>query len=255
MPFERSSIAPEAQAYYIKIGRRFGSDDTLRQADKTLLTLDKHIVPLAVHGVGEQHRTLLRDLRDALLAAGVDRNQTRTDKKVTNAALLDAMHAGKAARFQAHGALSGARLVLFNGDAKAAVNDIDAALDATRSAGADADALAKQLELLSVLVAKAPIAEAIGEPASALGATLAARIDALKVGREATATPRGTPAQTELLDLIDGMIVEITRAARKAGRALSGVSGQPSIANELQLTELYRTRGRPPSEDQPIPVG
>ena len=51
------------------------------------------------------------------------------------------------------------------------------------------------------------------------------------------------------------MIVEITRAARKAGRALSGVSGQPSIANELQLTELYRTRGRPPSEEQPIPVG
>lgn len=77
-----------------------------------------------------------------------------------------------------------------------------------------------------------------------LATLLTNRIDALNVARAAKPRPHGTPAETELLDSIDGLIVELCRLARKAGRALARETSQPAIAKEFELDALYRSTGR-----------
>lgn len=244
MAFRREDIAPDAQAYYVKLGKEYASTDTLAQIDKTLGALGKYGVVVSEHGFFDAQTMMLIDVRDAILGAGILRNDARSDKKSTNAALLDAQAAGKGARFTAHAALTSVRFRLFNQGDKASVNAIDAVLEQTRSAGADAEALTAQLESLKGLVAKAPITAALAERAAPLTATLTTCIDALNIARAAKRRTHGTPAETEYLDLLDGIAVELCRSARKAARAAARATGQSAIAKEFELTELYRSTGR-----------
>ena len=64
---------------------------------------------------------------------------------------------------------------------------------------------------------------------------------ALRAISQEAATAPGTPAQTELLDLIDGIIVGLSRGARRAARAAAKASGEPAMATAFELTELYRS--------------
>ncbi len=240
MTFDRTTIAPEAQKHCIEIGERFGSSDTLRQADKTLTATQKYGDLLAKRGFGPSQVALLADVRDALLAAGVTRDLSRAGKKQTNAALLDAMSAAKGERFEIHAIYANARTALFMKGDLTSVNAIDVALASTSNAGDDAVLLGNQLGLLTDLLKTTAIREAVGEePASAIETDAAARVAALTAARQQHAGPRGTPAETEYLNLLDGLVAILCRNARKAARAVARQSGQPAIAKELQLTELY----------------
>ncbi len=241
MAFDPLTIAPEARAHYIRIGKRFGSDDTLAQADKTLAALRDYGDSVARTGFGSGQASILTDVRDELSAASVHRLEARADKKVTDAALLDAMRDGKTARFTVRAALSAARFQLFNAGDQASVNDIDAVLDRTSSAGADAAKLASQLEALDEVAQEAPVAAALGDQAADLHTQLQARVDALHTARAEKAAPHGTPAATEDLDLLDGLIVTLVRTARKAARAAARLEGTPAIAKSFELDQLYKT--------------
>lgn len=242
MPFDRNTIAPTAQRYYIDIGGGFGSDDTVRQADATLLAIAKYQDVLARHGFGAARALTLDELRQEVRSALAERAAVRAGKKSTNAALLRAIEDGKTARFTIRASLDDARFALFNRGELAAVNDIDAVLATTSSAGPDSAALAEQLGALSKVAAKAAITAALGDQAASLQTLASERIEALHTAKAAKPPPYGTPAETEYLDLLDGMIVELVRMARRAARAASRALGQPVIAKEFELVELYRAK-------------
>src|SRR5690606_34035636 len=140
--------------------------------------------------------------------AGVSRDGAKAGKKTTNAALLDAIRAGKNIRFSAHSRFAGARLAASLAGDRAAVNAIDAVLDATRRAGADAIALRDQLHALAKLLDNEGVRSRTSE-ADELATTLATCAGAIDIARQSRTRGGGTPAETDLIDLLDGLGVDL----------------------------------------------
>lgn len=252
MAFDPKSLSPDAQALYRKIGRRFDSGRTLSQAEKTLngarKIMEMHADALARQGVRTGTITRLEEVRQALLAATAGREYTRARKKVTNEAHLRAMHAAKGTRLELHSALGIARTRLFEAGDAASVSELDVALSSTSSAGADSDVLINQLKVLVQPLTNSAIRQVIGDgdetiPA-ALESEVARRIAQLDQAREEKAGPRGTPIDTALIDIMDGMLVVMCRDIRRAVRALARQLGTPELADEVELSELYQPRRR-----------
>ncbi len=244
MTFDPSKVDPAAKARLIELGSEYSSDDTLAQSDATLKALEDYSAPVGSHGFGADQVSLLTDVRDGISTESVQRNEARADKKQTNAALLDAMFVGKSARFSGRSGLNTARLTLELQGNTDAVRAIDKALNGTRVAGSSAKTLQEQLRQLRDAIAKPDIHAAVPD-ADNLQAMLESRAAALGVARRNKApNPYGTPAETDRLDLLDGLAVELVRAARKAARAASRDLGEPAIADAFELRHLYQSTGR-----------
>jgi hypothetical protein len=256
MAVDPNRIAPVEKARLIRIGAGFGTADAQAQADITINAATEKLSLIRGHGFAEAKLVMLTEIRELSRTASVDREGARTDRKVTNAALLDATRAGKAARLRVRSNLEGARgdLAMFGGAAALpAVNAIDAALASTRTAGADAKALGEQLQQLHDLLAHATVRAAVGEEAGTLETELATCVTALEVARSANASARGTRTETEWIDLLDGLLVELVRAARRAARSAAKALGQPALADEFELNALYASTGRrTPSTPPPV---
>lgn len=250
MPLDLSTIPPEMREALIDTGRDFSSTDVLRQIEKMLNANTVHGTYVLSHGFTASQVEMAGQVRDALLAAGVARDRAKTQKKATNAALLDAMRAGKNARFTARSSFSSALFELALTGNVDAVNAIKAALDATSSAGSDAKKLRDQLELLAGLLEDEAIRGKTPD-AENLRTTLTSRAAAIDIARQNRTTPAGTPVETEDINLIDGLGVELVRLARKAARAAARALGQPAIADAYELDELYQATGRKKSTTDP----
>jgi hypothetical protein len=246
MSIDLSSLSPQARSSYIRTGRQFGSPDTLAQANQTLQGLAAHGTDLVAHGFGAADAQRLTDARDALIEAGVGRTEARTEKKVTSATYLAQMKAGKAARASVLSILGACRRALHEQSGTAAadgVKQIDAALLQTRAAGDDAGALAEQLDVLrSVLVVPVVATAAKDRGGPAAVAELTDCASALRDALAARAGALGTPAETEYLDLLDGIVVTFARQARQAARAAAKRLGKPAMVADFELSKLYDRR-------------
>jgi hypothetical protein len=74
---------------------------------------------------------------------------------------------------------------------------------------------------------------------------LAAHAGALRAAAQTSSVGPGTPEQTERLNLIDGIILELVREARAAADSAGKALGEPSLVTAFALTELYGTWSRP----------
>lgn len=247
MTIDLSTLSPKARAEYIRIGRQYGSTDTLAQANQTLTGLGKYAPELVRHGFSLGDGTRLEGARDGLVEAGVGRADKVGIRKVTSHAYVDALAHGKARREDARSILDNAKRALSDSvDATAVdgVNVIKTALKQTRSAGADGDKLALQLETLRAALGDPNVAAEVagrGGPDAALDLGIAA--DALHAASQDRAGAPGTPAETELLNLLDGIIVGLVRGARKAARPAAKRLGTPALMADFELTKLYASRG------------
>ena len=247
MPIDLSALSPEASAAYILVGRQFGSPDTTAQANQTLKGLSTYAAELVQHGFAVEDGARLADARDALVAAGADRVGAVGDKKVTNATHGAALQEGKSRRESARSILENTqRSLVESGTAVARLGAkvIGAALQQTRSVGADGGKLAEQLDVLSGALADpnvAPAAAGRGGPA-AVSALVAMAAEL----RASVAARAGSP-ETEQLDLLDGIIVALVRGARKAARAAAKRLGTPALTADFELTRLYgpKTAAKP----------
>ena len=118
----------------------------------------------------------------------------------------------------------------------------------------DGEPMARQLELLQQILAKKDIAAVVkgrGGP-EALEAVQAA-VAALRAADQARPRTLATPSETQRLDLLDGVIVDLSRSAYQAARAAARALGQPSLEEELALTGLYGRRRRPGQPGSPDP--
>jgi len=253
-----STLSPHARADYVSLGRQFGSSDTLQQANQTLQGITEHGAELLQHGFVAADSQRLLDARDSLVTAGVGRNEARDGKKVTNAELVAAWKSGKAGRENARTVLENTRRALYEKAGpveQAAVQQVDVALSQSSNAGSEAGKLADQLDLLRGALIEPTVA---GEAATRGGPDAVAKLTsgalALRAAIAARTGVPGTPAETEHLDLIDGIIITLARHARKAARAAAKRLGQPALAAKFELSRLYGPPTGSPSGKTPAPA-
>ncbi len=257
MATDLNAIPKEAREELLAVGRQYGSRDTLAQAELTLTAITKYasVAALLSHGFTTADGEQLGEMRGLLQQAGVDREQARASKKETNQQYVSALATGKTRRQQARSVLGGVSAALRmagNGDAVAKVN---AALAQTVASGESAEALANQLDQLRGVLEDAAIAPAAADRGGpAVVADLGASATALRAASQSRTRVPGTPAETERLDLIDGLIVQLCRRARAAARSAARATGNPALAADFQLSKLYRSRSVAATPAAPVPV-
>lgn len=242
MAFDVSKIPAGRRVTYIQIGRQYSSEATLRQAVLTLQAFERYGGRVAGYGYVEKDAEALRGARLALEQASSGREGVRADRTERSLVFNRAMTAGKQARLRARVILEGVESE-FHDSGQGDVTTLSTVLGHTRAAGGDAVKLREQLEQLAQLLADkaiAAVAKTRGGPAAA--AALKGAIGELKTAEAELPAGTNTTAATELMDLLDGYIVESARRARKAARAAATDLGQPDIARAFELSALYRTR-------------
>lgn len=248
-----SDIAPEERERLRNIGEDYATERVIAQLDRTRQGIQKFHDILSTRGVDEVLETLLANVLESLQVATDDRLDARVIKKVTNDALLSAMHAGKTARFAAHGVLDTAALVVAMAGNSQLAAEIRKVLDATRSAGADSLELQKQLRQLLRLAMHPDVRAQLGAKAEPLETQLDNAIAALEVARGSKSKTRGTPKETDYVNMLDGLAIELCRRVRKIARAAAKELNMPAIAKELDLRALYEGSGRRLEDDDEVP--
>ena len=240
-----TKLSAKARERYVRLGRRYGSDDTLKQATKTIKALETHAGELANHGFAADDTLRLVALRDALAAVGMGRETKVAEKKTTRKGYLAALTQAKTARVKARTILENT-LVGLDDDGKAdAAHKVEAALGQISSlpvAGQD-EALAVQLDLLAGILADSTVANAAKDRGGAKAlAGLQDAAAALRSAAEERETT-GTRLSTEEMDLIDGMIVTLCRAARNAAKQAAMELARPALLADFALTHITDTHG------------
>jgi len=239
-----NKISPKARERYIRLGRRFGSDDTLKQADKTLEALQSHPGELDDHGFGADDALRLGEARAVLSATGMGRETKVTEKKTTNKDYLSALSNAKTARSKARTILANTLVPLDEDGFEAVGHAVESVLNRTSALpepGRDED-LAVQLDLLAGAWADATVADATKGRG---GAKALANLQAAAAALRAAATERagtGTQTSTEQMDLLDGIIVTLCRSARKAAKQAAKELGRPALLQDFALTHISDDR-------------
>jgi hypothetical protein len=109
----------------------------------------------------------------------------------------------------------------------------------------------QQLVLLGdALKNKVVAAEAKEQGGPEAVAELEASIAALRKADQEDVGVRGTPVETMKLDLLDGIIVQQVRRARRAALAASKRLGNPALVEAFKLDKLYRSKGGAPAGEE-----
>ncbi len=242
MPLNLDTLAPEARDRLIAIGRGYSSQSTLSQATRTLNGLSRYGERLVRAGFSAADGAQLGEAKDALIDAGIGRETARTTRKHAGQGFVKASRDARAVRLRIRAVARRAVEVLeAQGDAasKAAASLAIAELARTSTAPEQAEALAAQLDSLRALFGDATIAGVTADRGGPeVVADALARASALRASfGEKTQVP-GTPAETQHLDLLDGIIVQLARAARRAARSVAKEEGDPAIAALFELVDL-----------------
>lgn len=249
MPVDLSKLPVQRREAAIRIGGQFPSDYTKRQSASTLKGLTRFGKELAASGYGEEDAAELKDLREQLLEASGRRASSRVDKGAGSQEVDRAIRAAKRVRLQAHAILDRAALLLEGGDPAAAAR-VMAALSATRSAGADVEKLRVQVSVLQAALADKAVAAVTGKRGGPEALAALKQADtALAAAESARPGRHATPESVEL-DLLDGLVAENVRDARRVARAAARALGRPEIAAAFELRELYPRR-RGGGEEEP----
>ncbi len=253
MSIDPNKIPKSRRLTLIRLGEQFGSQDTLDQANQTLAAYDKHAALLKTSGFGAKHAAELTDARNGLVDAGVGREMAKGKKKVTGEAYIQAFAQGTTARFQARAVLAGVKEDLEASEAAGspeALAAVATVLRQTRAAARNAEPLAQQLTLLlDALTGELVATTAADQGGPEVKADLSASITALRKADQEDVGVRGTPVETETLDLLDGIIIQQVRRARRAALAASRRLGNPALVEAFKLDKLYRSRGSAPAEE------
>ena len=256
MALDLDAIPSEVRAAFIKDGARFGSEDTLAQANQTLNALALHGAKLSDYGFGAADVEELQDARDALITAGVGREAKRTHKKIDTVAHAAAVRDAQGTRLRARAVLKGAKRNLTLAGKTEAVQKIEVVLNRDSEAADDTEHLAQQLDALQALFKDSVVyGVAKNRGGSKVIPELEIHAAALRDAAKTKAEPRGTPVETEKLDLLDGIIVSLARLAREAADAAARDLGEPALETAFELSAIYKKRAKKAETPAPPEAG
>lgn len=255
MSTDLSKINPTQRQKLIYLGQQFSSQDTLDQANQTLGACAAHANIIKAFGFGPKQIKDLEDARDSLQECGIGREAARGLKKANGLAYIQAMNKGESVRAWARTLLIHAADELTGTEVAEelqASKSVTSALAQSRVAGEKAEPLAQQLALLLDAL-KDPVIAAIcadiGGPEAVSAAESA--IQGLRTADHEDVGGRGTPAETATLDLLDGIIVNLVRKARRAAVAAAKETGNPGLVGAFRLDKLYNHRSAEPAAPEP----
>ncbi len=252
MTLDITSLSPRARERYLTIGRRYPSEDVLAQAHKTLLAHQKYGHLLIIYGFGLGDAERLGEGRDQLHARMVGRTHVSSDRKV-----LRDFHAiaRRRARDERTCIVAALELVLdnlFEANLHEVAGRVVVALEQTEVSPPSDQKLLEQLDTLEEMLID-PVVVAFmvdrGGPEILLRLQQA-RTDLTSTTRQRAGKP-DVSAIADERDILDGIIVSLARAARKAARAAARHLGQPAIGTEFKLIHLRSRSGRTPAPDTP----
>lgn len=255
MALDLSKFSVATREQLLKIGRSYGSDDTIRQADITLSEYAKYGTELANFGFIADDAALLKEARDLLVKSAAGRASARSDKSAAARSQWAAMKEAKVVRGKALSIVSlTIDRLLLTADAAAAESLRKAQVVVQRSRASDLDnaELISQLLQLKEICESKVLADALKSRGG--GALVTELGDAMSNVRAKVSSNQKnniTEEQTDQMDLLDGLIVQAVRNARKAGRAAAKALGKPAIADAFELTALYAHKT--PAKEEPAP--
>ena len=261
MTIDLNAFLPDVKLALIAVGEEFGSNETFAQATQTLQGLEKYADTVKLYGLPLSDGALLEEARELLSEAGYGRNQAKGKKKTLGIGLEDANHLGRNARIRGRSILTSTLSRLSGLGKTTTATEVQTTLKATAASDTTGEELAKQLDHLADAIdpQKAPEAATAatdrGGP-EALG-PLRDAAAALREAVKRKPTVRGTPEETQRLDHIDGIIVDICRRGRDAAEAASKDRGDPAILKAFKLDKLYGSKsgGAKKEETPPAATG
>ena len=251
MAIDIDSMAPDAREHYLGIGRRYVTAHVLEQGEKTLRGVAKHRPALAEEGFGPDDEQDLADAIEALRAQDTDRAQASSLRKILAQACTDEVRNAKQWRKRARAILNaGLRILRQAGDA-ASIRLVETVLKETKILGGEEN-LAKQMEMLQAVLSNPAVINVVitRGGARALSSYQDVRSALITAQGDRAAQPAVTGA-AERRDILDGIVVTLARSARTAARLAARTLGQPSIAADLALTHLKRSRTDASGTDEP----
>jgi hypothetical protein len=242
MSIDLDAIPSDVRARLIAVGAQFGSADTLAQAEATLRACEAYGKRLDEHGFIEADILRLRSARDLLRQTGAADEPPASARKLTSLEYVQAMRDGKTLRQQSRAIL---HIIMQRLSFSADPVQLEAArsagisLDRTQSSRGDAVQLAAQLDQLRATLTMARVLTLAAERGGpALCPKMARAADRLR----ATTGDRKGSELGDRIDLIDGIIIELVRDARRAARSAARTDSSPEIAAAFELAKLYGAR-------------
>lgn len=249
MTLDIATLAPRARERYLAIGRRYGSEDVLAQAHKTLLAHQKYGHLLVAYGFGLRDAERLAQGRDRLHASKVDRTHVSTDRKILRSSHTGARRRARDERICIRSVLELVLDTLYETDQHEAAGRVVGALEETEAQPRKDQKLLEQADTLEEVLVDPAVVAAMADRG---GPDILLRLQQARADLNGTMRQRaGQPeiaAIADERDILDGIIVSLARAARKAARVAARHLGQPAIATEFKLTHL---RARPTSSPDP----
>jgi len=234
-------ISPESRAAYIVVGEQFGSPLVIGQVRATLAGFKTHGKALSDFGSPPEDAVRLQAVVDGLVAAGGEREGVRLGGRGATQRRNAAFKTAKNARLRGRTVLTNLVAPLREKNARETQRVVDSALDQTGAGvGWDAARLDAQLVALGQALAEPAVADAAktrGGPGAA--SEVVSALAELRASRTNIATGGTTRSETETLDLLDGIALEIMRSARRSARSAARALGQPALADAFELKELY----------------
>lgn len=245
MALDLTKLSTERKDQYIRIGRRYSSTDTLDQADQTLSAWKLHGAKLEPFGFIAADAENLGQARELLSRADIGRDQARGSKRVSSTGYVESFAASKTVRRRGRSILSGVASDLQDAGKKEDAAKVEAVLSQTGRLSSSPKVMVKQLELMAAVLSDGAIA-ATAEKRGGVRAVEALRsaAAALHAADLATAARVGTTFETQHMDLLDGIIIELVRRARDAAEAAAEELAEPALASAFKLDKLYRSRRR-----------
>jgi hypothetical protein len=252
MPLDIDGLAPVARGRYLILGSRYKSSQTIAQANKTLMGCSRHGPDLVEFGFGADDEQTLSEAREQLIAQEADGVLAGSARRDVSETYTDACKQGRHARLRGRTLLANAVFKLLDAGDEDTGRTVRTVLHETRSARNEAD-LPAQLKALGTAMQLPPVATVLttrGGPTTLLRLGAAEQTLAAALRDRAAQSP--VTASSERRDILDGLIVTLTRAAYAAARLAARARKQPSIAAEFRLTHLEPSRGSgTPTTDAP----
>jgi hypothetical protein len=242
MPVDVSTLPPESREVYLDLGRRVTTPNTLAQANKTIRAFTKFGAEVTLHGYGPDDDAHLSDTRDTLIDRFTDGSDAKGASKLAAGAYVTARRDAKDERQSVRTLLTGCVPRLRDAGNVVDAKRLQSLLEQTSRAPNDT-ALLDHMKRLHALLGE-PVLEPLivnrGGPDMLLRIERS-RNSLLSAIRERGGNPE-VSALSDERDILDGIIVTLTRNAARAARVAARRLGQPAIAQEFKLVYFRATR-------------
>jgi hypothetical protein len=236
---ELSLLSGPVRAAYAEAGSHVGSDVTRKVGERIIEAHELHGALVGPQGFLLVMFNRLKWAVASIIVADAHRDGLRIEKKAGTAGLKEKLKTGKTQRLALRALLRPVPSLLRSqgGEEPARLaTHIETVLSQTSSAGGNPRVLGGQLDQLNAELDRPEVKAVVGAD-GAEARLVAARAAALALH---ALTPRrsGTPIDSERLDVLDGIVIELVRQARAAARVAASLTGNQALAQAYAIDDL-----------------